>query len=102
MHQAIDYIDKVSGDGINVVDASLGQIGNNGTLENTVIRPSKSFLTGSGKDRVYWTVTTEGYIKCVRIDHSREKYHRKAETSFHTTVDLLMGSFVEDVGRVKI
>ncbi|KAK3817526.1 MAG: hypothetical protein J3Q66DRAFT_400867 [Benniella sp.] len=41
-----------------------------------------------------------GYIKCVRIDHSGEKYNGMAETSFHTTVDLLMGSFDEDVGRV--
>ncbi|KAG0221001.1 hypothetical protein BGX31_010313, partial [Mortierella sp. GBA43] len=51
---------------------------------------------------LYRTVTSEGHVKWVCIDHYRDNYQSKAVQSFRDVVASLHGSFDENTGRVKV
>ncbi|KAF9343187.1 hypothetical protein BGX34_007110, partial [Mortierella sp. NVP85] len=48
------------------------------------------------------TVTGEGHVKWVCIDHYRENYHEKATNAFRDAVAALSGLFDENIGRVEV
>jgi hypothetical protein len=106
MDRAISYIEKVSGDKGDAVQGLEGQTTNNEALEGADLRQLESFLKNKDVNRVlgnlYRTVTTEGHIKWVCIDHYRENYHEKAAKAFRDTVDVMGGSFDENIGRVEV
>ena len=107
MDQAIGYIEKISPDEINAGNGPLEQIGNNEALEGADLRQLESFLKSNDENRVlgnlYRTVTAEGHVKWVCIDHYREKYHdKKAVKAFYNAVGLLRGDFDENTGRVNV
>jgi len=104
--QVIGYIEKVSADeGFAAVSLS-DQMDNKEALEGADLRQLESFLKNKDSNRVlgnlYRTVTTEGHVKWVCIDHYRENYHDKAAKSFKETVASLQGSYDENIGRVEV
>ncbi|KAF9353880.1 hypothetical protein BGX34_011308 [Mortierella sp. NVP85] len=106
LNQAISYIEKVSEDEGEANQGLEGQMTNNEALEGADLRQLESFLKKKDSDRVlgdlYRTVTTEGHVKWVCIDHFRENYHEKAAKAFRDTVEVLYGSFDENIGRVEV
>ena len=106
MDQAIGYIEKISPDEDNAGNGPLDQIGNNEALEGADLRQLESFLKSNDENRVlgnlYRTVTSEGHVKWVCIDHFRENYQEKAAIAFHDAVNALHGTFDENVGRLEV
>ncbi|KAF9363947.1 hypothetical protein BGX34_002927 [Mortierella sp. NVP85] len=106
MNQVISYIEKVSEDEGEANQGLEGQMTNNEALEGADLRQLESFLKNKDANRVlgnlYRTVTTEGHVKWVCIDHFRENYHEKAAKAFRDTVEVLYGSFDENIGRVEV
>ncbi|KAF9350538.1 hypothetical protein BGX34_001158 [Mortierella sp. NVP85] len=104
--QVIGYIKKVSADEGQAVVRLSDQMDNKEALEGADLRQLESFLKNKDSNRVlgnlYRTVTTEGHVKWVCIDHFRENYHEKAATSFRQTVASLQGSYDETIGRVEV
>ncbi|KAF9349172.1 hypothetical protein BGX34_001986 [Mortierella sp. NVP85] len=106
MNQVMDYIEKASAeDGQTVVGISE-QMDNNEALEGADLRQLESFLKTKDESRalgnLYRTVTSEGHVKWVCIDHFRENYQEKAAKSFRETVNALQGQFDENIGRVEV
>ncbi|KAI8359010.1 hypothetical protein B0O80DRAFT_443113, partial [Mortierella sp. GBAus27b] len=77
---------------------------NNEALEGADLRKLETFLKNKDGNKVlgnlYRTVTSEGHVKWVCIDHYRENYHEKAVKVFRDTVESMGGSFDENVGSV--
>jgi hypothetical protein len=106
MDQVINHIEKISTDEGGVVDRSPEQIENNEAFEGADLRQLETFLKNKNKNRalgnLYRTVTIEGHVKWVCIDHYRENYHEKAANAFRDSVQVLGGSFNENIGRVEL
>jgi len=106
MDQAITYIEKASEDEGETVQELEGQMTNNEALEGADLRQLESFLKNKDANRVlgnlYRTVTTEGNVKWVCIDHYRENYHEKAAKAFRSALEALEGVFDENMGRVEV
>ncbi|KAF9928868.1 hypothetical protein BGZ65_006070, partial [Modicella reniformis] len=106
MDQVIGCIEKASVDEGETIDGIKDRMENNGSLEGPDLRKLDTFLENKDGSKVlgnlYRTVTTEGHVKWVCIDHYRENYQTKAAKAFRDTVDALDGSFDENVGRVKV
>jgi len=106
VNQAIDYIEKFSADQGQEVVGLSEQLDNNEALEGADLRQLELFLKNKDEKRVlgnlYRTVTTEGHVKWVCIDHYRENYHEKTANAFREAVAVLDGSFDEDIGRVDV
>ncbi|KAF9350266.1 hypothetical protein BGX34_001315 [Mortierella sp. NVP85] len=106
MDQVIDYVDKASVDEGKAVVRYSDQIDINNALEGADLRQLESFLKNKDSNRVlgslYRTVTDEGHVKWVCIDHFRGIHHEKAAKAFRETVDSLQGSFDENIGRVEV
>jgi len=106
VNQVIEYIEKVSVDHGQAVDGLSEQMDSNEALEGADLRQLESFLKTKDEHRVlgnlYRTVTGEGHVKWVCIDHFRDNYREKAAQSFRETVTLLKGTFDENIGRVDV
>ncbi|KAF9945451.1 hypothetical protein BGZ65_010730, partial [Modicella reniformis] len=106
MDQVIGCIEKASVDEGETVDGIKDMVENNEALEGADLRKLDTFLKNKDENKVlgnlYRTVTTEGHVKWVCIDHYRENYQAKAAKAFRDTVDVLGGSFDENVGRVEV
>ncbi|KAK3817486.1 MAG: hypothetical protein J3Q66DRAFT_430937 [Benniella sp.] len=106
MDQVIKHIDKASTDGSGAVVGFSEQMENNEALEGADLRQLESFLKIKDSNRVlgnlYRTVTGEGHVKWVCIDHFRENYHAKAAQAFRETVNTLQGAFDENMGRAEV
>ena len=106
MDQVISYIEKVSEDGGETVQGFLEQMTNNDSLEGADLRQLETFLKRKDTNRVlgnlYRTVTTEGHVKWVCIDHYRENYHEKASKELRDLTRSLLGSFNENTGRARM
>ncbi|KAK3817578.1 MAG: hypothetical protein J3Q66DRAFT_431165 [Benniella sp.] len=106
VNQVIDYIEKSSAGQGQAVFGLSEQMDSNDALEGADLRRLESFLKTKDEHRVlgnlYRTVTGEGHVKWVCIDHYRENYHEKAAQAFRDTVALLGGSFDEDIGRADV
>jgi len=105
MDQMIHCIVNVSANE-GVAERRMEQMDNNEALEGADLRQLETFLKNKDKNKVmgdlYRTVTTEGHVKWVCIDHYRENYHEKAVKAFRDVVGLLKGSFDENIGRVEV
>ncbi|KAF9946822.1 hypothetical protein BGZ72_011102 [Mortierella alpina] len=79
---------------------------NREALEGADLRKLGTFLNDKDGTRVlgnlYRTVTLEGHVKWVCIDHYRENYQEKTVNAFRDMVDSLEGSFDENFGRVEV
>jgi len=106
MNQVIDHIEKVSEDEGEAVAGIEERMESNEALEGADLRQLEMFLKNKDENRVlgnlYRTVTSQGHVKWVCIDHYRENYHGKAAKAFHNSVEALEGSFDENIGSVKV
>jgi hypothetical protein len=107
MDQAIGYIEKISPKDNDAGTRPSEQMENNEALEGADLRQLESFLRSNDETRVlgnlYRTVTSNGHVKWVCIDHYRENYHEKAAKAFRETLESLQGcSFDENIGRVQV
>ncbi|KAI8358916.1 hypothetical protein B0O80DRAFT_526665 [Mortierella sp. GBAus27b] len=106
LNQAIGCLEKITGDNGKAADEFSEQMRTNEALEGADLRKLDSFLKNSDGNKVlgnlYRTVTSEGHVKWVCIDHYRENYHEKAAKTFRDTVESLGGTFDENVGYVEI
>ncbi|KAF9363731.1 hypothetical protein BGX34_003459 [Mortierella sp. NVP85] len=106
VNQAIECIEKVTAEQGQAVAELSHQMGSNGALEGADLRQLESFLNTKDEHRVlgnlYRTVTGEGHVKWVCIDHYRENYHEKASNAFRDAVAALDGLFDENIGRVEV
>ncbi|KAG0372477.1 hypothetical protein BGX24_000198 [Mortierella sp. AD032] len=75
-------------------------------LEGADLRNLGSFLKGTDKDMIlgnlYRTVTPEGHVKWVCLDHYRESYGAAAVENFVETVKEFGGAYDQQTGRVAI
>ncbi|KAK3817457.1 MAG: hypothetical protein J3Q66DRAFT_440227 [Benniella sp.] len=105
MDQVIHSIENISTNE-DVVDGHSGLVENSERLEGADLRQLKTFLKNKDSNRVlgnlYRTVTSEGHVKWVCLDHFRENYHAKAAQSFRETVYSLHGTFDENIGRAEV
>jgi len=106
VNQVIEYIEKVTADQGQAVVGLAEQMNSNEALEGADLRQLESFLKAKDEHRVlgnlYRTVTGEGHVKWVCIDHYRENYHEKAANAFRDAVAALNGLFDENIGRVEV
>jgi hypothetical protein len=106
MDQVISYIEKVSEDEGKTVQGFSEQLANNETLEGADLRQLETLLKKKDTNKVlgnmYRTVTAEGHVKWVCLDHYRENYHEKASKELRDLAEALKGSFDENTGRVKV
>ena len=105
MDQVIDCIENVPANQ-GVFGGDPDQIENLEAWEGVDISKLEMFMEIKDKNRplgnLYRTVTTEGHVKWVCIDHYREKYKEMAARVFRDTVESLRGSFDENIGRVEV
>ncbi|KAK3817747.1 MAG: hypothetical protein J3Q66DRAFT_388225 [Benniella sp.] len=106
MDQVIDHFENVSTDESGKVLEVSQQTRNNEALEGADLRQLETFLKRKDENRVlgnlYRTVTGEGHVKWVCIDHCHENYHEKAAEAFRNAVEALQGSFDDSTGRVDV
>jgi len=106
VNQAIEHIEKVTADQGQAVVELSESMDSNEALEGADLRQLESFLKTKDEHRVlgnlYRTVTGEGHVKWVCIDHYRENYHEKAAQAFRNAVAALHGLFDENIGRVEV
>ncbi|KAF9944889.1 hypothetical protein BGZ72_001859, partial [Mortierella alpina] len=86
MDQMISKIEKDSVDEIEPVENFTDQVENKEALEGADLRKLETFLKGKDGNRVlgnlYRTVTDQGHVKWVCMDHYRENYNIKAAEAF--------------------
>ncbi|KAF9921186.1 hypothetical protein BGZ67_000690, partial [Mortierella alpina] len=104
--QVICRIEKNSVDEGETVGSFTGQMENKEALEGADLRKLETFLKDKDGKKVlgnlYRTVTDEGHVKWVCMDHYHENYNQTAVEAFRRTVDSLGGSFDENNGVVKV
>ncbi|KAF9904158.1 hypothetical protein EC991_002993 [Linnemannia zychae] len=73
---------------------------------DSTIRKLNTFLKAKDGDKVlgnlYKTVTDEGHVKWVCIDHCRENYQKSTAKDFQRVLDSVGGSFDKNIGRVAV
>ncbi|KAI8358930.1 hypothetical protein B0O80DRAFT_423936 [Mortierella sp. GBAus27b] len=106
LDQVIGCLERVTADDTKCSDGILEQMENNEALEGADLRRLETFLKNKDRNKVlgnlYRTVTSEGHVKWVCIDHYRENYHEKAVKAFRDAVESMGGSFDENVGSARV
>ncbi|KAF9924507.1 hypothetical protein BGZ67_009215 [Mortierella alpina] len=106
MNPVIEWMDNVSMNEGEAVDESAKQMKNKEALAGADLRKLDTFLKAKDGDKVlgnlYRTVTDEGHVKWVCIDHYRENYLGSEVKDFQRTLDAVGGSFDKNLGRIKV
>ncbi|KAG0273372.1 hypothetical protein BGZ96_004876 [Linnemannia gamsii] len=106
MDQVIIKIEKDSVDEGEPVENFTDQVENKEALEGADLRKLETFLKGKDGNKVlgnlYRTVTDEGHVKWVCMDHYRENYNKTAAEAFRRTVGAVGGSYDENTGTAKV
>ncbi|KAG9069785.1 hypothetical protein KI688_009110 [Linnemannia hyalina] len=106
MDHVIGWIDKVSVDEGEAVDEFSKQMEKKEALEGADLRKLVTFLKDMDGNKVlgnlYRTVTDEGHVKWVCIDHYRMNYLENSAKEFQRVLGFVGGSFSENVGRVDV
>ncbi|KAI8358831.1 hypothetical protein B0O80DRAFT_442223 [Mortierella sp. GBAus27b] len=106
MEQTIRGIEKSTADNGEPDSGTPRQIAHTEALEGADLRKLETFLKNKDSNKVlgnlYRTITSEGHVKWVCIDHYRENYHEKTSKTFLDTVESMGGLFDENIGRVKV
>ncbi|KAG0196159.1 hypothetical protein BGX33_001991, partial [Mortierella sp. NVP41] len=104
--QVINWMDKVSVDDGEGIEGVTGQVDNKEALDGADLRKLETFLKDKDGNKVlgnlYRTVTDEGHVKWVCMDHYRENYNKTAAEAFRRAVDAVGGSFDENNGLAKV
>ncbi|KAG9069808.1 hypothetical protein KI688_009133 [Linnemannia hyalina] len=106
MDHLIGWMDKVSVNEGEAVDEFSKQMEKKEALEGADLRKLDTFLKDMDGNKVlgnlYRTVTDEGHVKWVCIDHYRMNYLENSAKEFLRVLDSVGGSFSENVGRVDV
>ncbi|KAK3837377.1 MAG: hypothetical protein J3R72DRAFT_476957 [Linnemannia gamsii] len=106
MDQVISKIEKDSLDEGEPVENFADRMENKEALEGADLRKLETFLKDKDENKVlgnlYRTVTDEGHVKWVCMDHYRENYNKTAAEAFRRVVDAVGGSFDENNGLAKV
>ncbi|KAG0009535.1 hypothetical protein BGZ81_003334, partial [Podila clonocystis] len=104
--QVISWMDKVSVDAGEGIGGVTEKVDNKDALEGADLRKLETFLKDRDGNKVlgnlYRTVTDEGHVKWVCMDHYRENYNKTAAEAFRRTVDAVGGSFDENNGLARV
>ncbi|KAF9908748.1 hypothetical protein EC991_009558 [Linnemannia zychae] len=102
----IKWMDKVSENEGEAVDEFTKQMENKEALAGADLRKLDTFLKAKDGDKVlgnlYRTVTDEGHVKWVCIDHYRENYQNITAKDFQRVLDSVGGLFDKNNGRVVV
>ncbi|KAG0310152.1 Structural maintenance of chromosomes protein 2, partial [Dissophora globulifera] len=113
--QVIEWIDKVADSESDTfeyssvckggaVEGPTEQMDTKEALEGADLRKLNTFLQDNDGNKVlgnlYRTVTVEGHVKWVCIDHYRENYQETQAEAFRRALDSVGGSFDENNGLV--
>ncbi|KAG0336012.1 hypothetical protein BG004_008228 [Podila humilis] len=75
-------------------------------LEGADFRQLSSFLKKKDQDRalgnLFRTVTEEGHVKWICLDHYRSTYHLKQDRQFESEVTLNNGTYDHQLGKVSV
>ncbi|KAF9963562.1 hypothetical protein BGZ70_007336 [Mortierella alpina] len=106
MDQVIGRIEKDAVDELEPIKHFSDQVENKEALEGADLRKLETFLKDKDGYKVlgnlYRTVTDEGHVKWVCMDHFRENYNQTAAEVFQRAVTALGGSFDENNGLVQV
>ncbi|CAO3568642.1 unnamed protein product [Mortierella alpina] len=106
MDRVIDWMDKISVNEGEAVDEFARQMENKEALAGADLRKLNTFLGAKDGDNalgnLYRTVTDEGHVKWVCIDHFRENYQESTAEDFQRMLDSVAGSFDKSKGRVEV
>ncbi|KAF9946239.1 hypothetical protein BGZ70_003314, partial [Mortierella alpina] len=106
MDQVIALMDGVSVDESTFIEGFDGDMEKNMALEGDDLRKLDTFLKDKDGNKflgnLYRTVTDEGHVKWVCIDHYRENYQESMAKDFQRTLDCVGGSLDKSIGRVEV
>jgi hypothetical protein len=106
MDHVIDWMDKGSANEDEAGDEFAEQMEKKEALEGADLRKLHTFLKDKDGNKVlgdlYRTVTDEGHVKWVCIDHYRVNYQENSAKEFLRVLDSVGGSFNENVGKVEV
>ncbi|KAF9945109.1 hypothetical protein BGZ72_001648, partial [Mortierella alpina] len=106
MNPLVEWMDNVSANEGEAIDESAKQMKNKEALAGADLRKLDTFLKVKDGDKVlgnlYRTVTDEGHVKWVCIDHYRENYLESTVKDFQRTVDAVGGLFDKSLGRIEV
>ncbi|KAG9067324.1 hypothetical protein KI688_012107 [Linnemannia hyalina] len=106
MNHLIDWMDKVSVNEGEAIDEFSKQMEKKEALEGADLRKLDTFLKDKDGNKVlgnlYRTVTDEGHVKWVCIDHYRMNYLESSAKEFLRVLGSVEGSFSENIGRVDV
>ncbi|KAH7054762.1 hypothetical protein BKA57DRAFT_452132 [Linnemannia elongata] len=106
MDHVIDWMDGVSVNEGEAVDEFAKQMEKKEALEGADLRKLDTFLMDKDGNKVlgnlYRTVTDEGHVKWVCLDHYRANYHENSVMEFQRVLDSVGGKFSESLGKVEV
>ncbi|KAG0273304.1 hypothetical protein BGZ97_010756, partial [Linnemannia gamsii] len=106
MDHIMDWMDKVSANEGEAGDEFTEQMEKKEALEGADLRKLNTFLKDKDEKKVlgnlYRTVTDEGRVKWVCIDHYRANYQENSAKEFLRVLHSVGGSFNENIGRVEV
>ncbi|OAQ25018.1 hypothetical protein K457DRAFT_23596, partial [Linnemannia elongata AG-77] len=106
MDHVIDWMNGVSVNEGEAADEFSKQMEKKETLEGADLRKLDTFLKDRDGNKVlgnlYRTVTDEGHVKWVCIDHYRANYQENSAMEFQRVLNSVGGSFNESLGRVEV
>ncbi|KAF9271272.1 hypothetical protein BGZ88_006436, partial [Linnemannia elongata] len=106
MDQVITWMDGVSKDEGAAIEGFDEEMEKKMALEGADLRKLDTFLKDKDANKVlgdmFRTVTDEGHVKWVFIDHYRENYQESTAKEFQGVLDSVGGSVDEHLGRVEV
>ncbi|KAF8927517.1 hypothetical protein BGZ47_002108, partial [Haplosporangium gracile] len=106
MDQVMTWMDGVSADEGAAIEGFDEEMEKKMALEGADLRKLDTFLKDKDANKVlgdmFRTVTDEGHVKWVCIDHYRENYQESAVKEFQRVLDSVGGSVDEHLGRVEV
>ncbi|KAG0376465.1 hypothetical protein BGX24_007727, partial [Mortierella sp. AD032] len=106
MDKVIALMDGVSVDEGAAIEGFDGDMENKMALEGADLRQLDTFLKDKDGNKVlgnmFRTVTDEGHVKWVCIDHYRENYQESTAKEFQRVLDSMEGTVDEHLGRVEV
>ncbi|KAG0368302.1 hypothetical protein BGX24_002878 [Mortierella sp. AD032] len=99
-------LDSISHEHDAAKDTSTDSFAGREALEGADIRHLEVFIKNKDQDRalgnLYRTISEEGHVKWVCIDHYRVAYKKQDQQAFLTAVELIGGQYDQNFGRVTV
>ncbi|KAF9358456.1 hypothetical protein BGX34_008926 [Mortierella sp. NVP85] len=104
--QVMSYIEKITTENNELIDVSSGQLESIMTPEDADLRDLESYLKGHDRGAVLGnlnrTLTAEGHVRWVCIDHYRKNHQEKQTNALVDMVKTLEGSFDKSIGCLEV